>query len=513
MGIVRELLSATARHRRRGLKEETLRKGDMFFAAWLTAAVFIRFAVNVSFAMGEIGSGKWEAGLAIAEFNSLHFLVVTFLLTFLVSSLFLGSMGLDRRRLGSSPVGFPKLFLAELIGLFFNPMGAVVLPFAVPAVLELLILPHPPAAVATLLACFLAVYLMAWTLSTALSLRPSINRSAGFLRIAFTAVMLGLLLANFDFQWKDGGVKLFLFQHPILLAGAGGGGFLPSLRPWSPSAWIMGAAQDPMSAPWPLFAAAAAVAALGLSALASHGANAMAPRQREAGRASRRRRGLLGRGGLFRVLFSNEISYLLGSMGIRLSWCAAAACSLWLLAAREPTVNIAILGAFLVLAAGFPYPSNLFGHDGAAVRRYALASLDWGTLFLAKNIAYVAVTAAPLALVCLAAAIRASAAEGLSLALTSAVLLALSVLWGNLSSILVPSASGRRDGVFANQLFPIAVWAVPFLVNRSVAGFATASYRFVMLGCLLLSCIMYALLWRRISLRFDFEVEKLIGRL
>ncbi len=513
MGIVRELLSATARHRRRGLKEETLRKGDMFIAAWLTAAVFIRFAVNVSFAMREIGSGKREAGLAIAEFNMLHFLVVTFLLTFLVSSLFLGSMGLDRRRLGSSPVGFPKLLLAEIAGLLFNPMGAVVLPFVFPAVLQLLILPRPPAAVATLLACFLSVYLMAWALSAALSLNPSIRRATGSLRVVFTAVMLGLLLANFDFQWKDGGVKLFLFQHPFLLADAAGGGLLSLLRPWSPSAWIMGAARDPMSAPWPLFAAAAVVAAMGLSALASHGTYALALRQREEGRASGRRRGLLGRGGLFRVLFSKEISYLLGSMGIRFGACAAAACSLWLMAAREPTVNIAILGAFLVLAAGFPYPSNLFGHDGAAVRRYALASLDWGTLFLAKNIAYVAMTAAPLALLSLAAAIRASAAESLSLALTAAVLLALCVLWGNLSSILVPSAAGRRDGVFANQLFPVAVWAAPFFIGRSIAGFTTAAYRFVMLGCLLLSLIMYARMWRRISLHFDSEVEKLIGRL
>ncbi len=513
MGIVRELLSATARHRRRGLKEETLRKGDMFVAAWLTAAVFIRFAVNVSFAMREIGSGKREAGLAIAEFNMLHFLIVTFLLTFLVSSLFLGSMGLDRRRLGSSPVGFPRLFLVELSGLFFNPMNAAILPFAVPAVLQLLILPRPPAAVATLLACFLTVYLMAWTLSTVLSLSPPINRSAGFLRILFTAVMLALLLANFDFQWKDGGVKLFLFQHPLLLADAAGGGLLSRLRPWSPSAWIMGAARDPMSAPWPLFAAAAVVAALGLSALASHSAYAIAPRQREEGRASGRRRGLLGRAGLFRVLFSKEISYLLGSMGIRLGALAAVTCSLWLLATKEPTVNIAILGAFLVLAAGFPYPSNLFGHDGAAVRRYALASLDWGTLFLAKNIAYLAVTAAPLALVSLAAAIRASMAESLSLALTAAILLCFYVLWGNLSSVLVPEAAGRRDGVFANQLFAVGIWAVPFFVNRSVAGFTTAAYRFVMLGCLLLSCFMYALMWRRISLHFDSEVEKLIGRL
>jgi hypothetical protein len=531
MGLVGELLSAAASHRRRGLKEQTIRKGDMIFAAWMFAVIFIRFAANCSLAVRELSAGSRVAGLAIAEFSMLHLLVVVFITVFLVSSLSLGAMSMNRRRLGSSPAPFSSLFFAELGGLFANPMGWIVVPFLAPAVLPLFFISHPLSAVLTLLASFLASYIAGWAASTAFSLLPGARALSHFLRIAFAAVMLGLVAANFDFHWSDGAVTLLVFQRPTLLTD-GGRGFLSNLRPWSPSAWIMAAGDERGRALRPLFALGVAAAALAASALLARRALSAPPRNRESAPALRawglpwRRRGM-GRfprtprwKGSLGILFSHERAYLAGAAGARLALLAGIGFSLWLVFSREPTVNIAILGAAIAFIASFSYPSNVFGHDGGAVRRYALFSLDWGKLFIAKNLAYLASTAVPMALLVLATGLRTTARYAVGLAMTAAVLSALVILWGNVSSILVPQASRRvesktadRGGVFVNQLFPIVVWAVPFLVNRSIAPFGSASYDAAMAGCLIASGAAYRFLVKRISVRFDEDVESIMERL
>jgi hypothetical protein len=521
MAPVGELLRAASLHRRRGLKEQTLRKGDMLIASWLIAVVFIRFTVNCAFAVQQLAAGSHAVGLVISEFSEFHLLLVVFLVTFLISSLSLGSTSLNRRRLGASPLSLPTLFMAELAGIFSNPMGVIVVPFIVPAMLPLITLAHPIAAVFTLIASFTAVYLLAWVLAATVSLSPRITESLGFFRILFAAVMLGLVVANFDFQWKGGTVHLYLFQHPFLLTKEGGG-FLSLLSPWSPSSWIMSAAIGTRPLPWVFISFAGAGIAIVLSGVlinkalrgASTGSRSVVKLRGGKGKVPGKRRSILG------LLFSHEASFLFSTSGTRLGILAGIAFSLWLLVTPDPTIYIPILGTVMVLITGFSYPSNVFGHDGTAVRRYTLLSLDWGELFLAKNLAYFASSAAPFALLAIATAIGVSVIACLSLALSMAVLVMLTVLWGNMSSILVPFSAGSigsraapKQGVFVNQLFPVIVWGVPYVINRSLGAFDTPSYAAGMMGCLLVSVFIYRLLVRRISRHYSHEVEELAGKL
>ena len=206
MGLTGSILSATLAYRRRGLKRQTSQTADMLLAAWATLVVFIRFTLNCSLSVRELRGGSRAAGLALAEFCSLHALGVALLFTFLVASLSLGTMGLDRRRLILTPASFTSLYLAELAGLLSSPVSAIVAAFAVPAVLPLAFLPHPALAIPSFLLCFAAAILAGSALSTLLSTGPRAAGIAAPLRIAFAAVMIGLVLANFDFQWKDGRV-------------------------------------------------------------------------------------------------------------------------------------------------------------------------------------------------------------------------------------------------------------------------------------------------------------------
>jgi hypothetical protein len=396
------------------------------------------------------------------------------------------------------------LFLADFASMAVNPMNWLVVPFLVPAVIPLALLPSPVAALLTMFGGFLIAVFAAWSFAAMFSLVPGAGGIAHTFKAAFAAVMLGLVLANFDFHWDDGSITLLVFQHPTLLIG-GGRGVLPALRPWCPSWWIARAGLGQGTTAMPLLAMAGAAAALGLFAFLSL-LSYRAPAD------TARRTGMVGRrpprhprsGGILAVLFSQEISYLLGSPRTWLAALAALGCSVWLLLSPRPGIAIPVLGAIMGLALLFSYPSNVFGHDGPAMRRYALASVAWEKVFLAKNLAFLACTL-PLLLTAASAGLRLGAGSGAALALSIVLVVLLALIWGNLSSILAPAA-GEPHALFLNQLFPLAVWGVPLLIDRSGA------YAAVSAGCILLSMTVYALIMRRIAARFGSEVEDVLER-
>lgn len=529
MGLTGEILAATLRYRRRGLKRQTLRTADMLFAAWATLVVLIRFTLNCALAVRELRGGSRAVGLALAEFCALHALGVALLFSFLVSSLLLGTIGLDKRRLLLSPVSFPALMLSEIAGLLASPVSAIVLAFVVPAVVPLVLLPQPTLAVCALLASFAAAILIGSALSMAVSLSPRGRGVAGLFRGAFAAVLVTLVLANFDFQWKAGPISLFVFMKRTLLDDGAGRGLLAVLRPWSPSSWIAARGVSPaVGLLLSVGLAAASVALFGLLLSRALRAAGRGP-QRESswtGRMPRRvstgarRLPAASRGGLaaplFPALLSHELGLLASRGATRFGAFAAAGFAAWTLASREASVNIPLLGAILILASLFPYASNLFGADGHALRRYVMLSPDWGAVFGARDAACLAAAAALLAPLVVVAAVRISGAAALSLALSALLVAVAHVLWGNVSSILLPSAEGgmgARPPGFANQVALLAAWGLPLALDRSLARFGTPLYDAAAAACVLAGLLLGGIMLRRAREHFDKEVEGVLGRM
>lgn len=517
-----EILAATLRSRRRGLKRQTLRTADMLFAAWATLVVLIRFTLNCALAVRELRGGSRAVGLALAEFCALHSLGVALLFSFLVSSLLLGTIGLDRRRLLLSPVSFPALMLSEIAGLLASPVSAIVLAFVVPAVVPLLLLPQPTLAVCALLASFAAAILIGSALSMAVSLSPRGRGVAGLFRGAFAAVLVTLVLANFDFQWKAGPISLFVFMKRTLLDDGAGRGLLAVLRPWSPSSWITARGVSPaVGLLLSVGLAAASVALFGLLLSRALRAAGRGP-QRESSR-TRRKLGRVSTGAgrplaasIFPALLSHELGLLASRGATRFGAFAAAGFAAWTLASREASVNIPLLGAILVLASLFPYASNLFGADAHALRRYVMLSPDWGAIFAARDAAYLAAAAALLAPLVVAAAVRISGSAAGSLALSALLVAVAHVLWGNVSSILLPSAEGgvgARPPGFANQVALLAAWGLPLALDRSLARFGTPLYDAAAAACVLAGFLLGGVMLRRAREHFDKEVEGVLGRM
>lgn len=522
MGLSGEILAATLRSRRRGLKKQTSRTADMLFAAWAILVVFIRFTLNAALAVRELRTGSAPVGRALGEFCQLHVLGVAALFAFLVASLALGTSGLDKRRLVLSPVPFSRLLLAEIAGLLASPVSVVVAAFIVPAAAPLWFFPRPVAALAGLLLCFPAAVFLGAALAVALAASPRAAHLAGPLRGITVAVLIGLVLANFDFKWKAGPVSLSVFMQWTLLDDGAAGGLLPMLRPWSPSAWIAG--RGVTGGVGVLLSAALLVVGVGLFGLSHHRA------LRAAGRGFRPASGVLPFGlgsvrqrpprvaqvGLPATMLRHELRQLASRGASRTGLIVALAFCAWTLFSREATVNIPLLGAVLVLASLFPYASNLFGADGPALGRYLMASPDWGVVLASRNTAHAAAATVLLAPIIVATALRISPAAAGSVALSALLAAALHGLWGNVSSMILPSAQGgprARPPAFANQLALLAVWGIPFVLHRSVARFATAGYAAATGACLLGAVILFAVMARRARLHFGEEVEAVLGRM
>jgi hypothetical protein len=481
--------------------------------------VFIRFAVNAGAAVKELAVGSRAVGLVMTEFCVLHFLLIVFLFVFLLSSLSLGMASLDRRRLGLSPAPFSSVFLADLAGLLGNPLHWVTLPFTAAALVPLAFLARPVIGAAVLLLALAAAGLSAWALAAVLASAARARPFTALMRVAFAGVMVCLIVANVDFRWDPGTVTLLVSNQAVLLDDGMGRGLLPALRPWMPSAWVMGASSGRMPALPLCFAGAAAAAALGLAALASARTLRAALRPSR-DRSRRTREGPYRATGVQGVLIAHELATLAFTPGAILTMLAGIGSALWLLVTPSPTAAIPIAGAVVALSAGFPSASNLFGRDGYALRRLVLVSPDWARVFAARNLAWLCVAGAALLPVSAAGWARLSPPAGLALALTSAVAALALLVWGNLSSILAPSVvhpfsahAPRREPAFVNQLFPLAIWGLPLLAHRSVGPFGSAAYAAALVGCAVILLALWVLEVRRIRRFFDEDAERVLERL
>jgi hypothetical protein len=436
------------------------------------------------------------------EFSMLHFLVIVFLLPLLSSTLSLGASGLDRRRLTLSGLPLGSQALVELAGIFTHPVTWISLLFAVTAAIPLASAHAPGASIAALMAVFLAALLAAHAGGNVLSVSRKAHRISGAFRFIFTTGMLALVVSNADFEWAPGTVRIVLFQRPTLLIDNAGNGLLTLFRPWSPSVWIFQG--------WVVPAILSAIAALGLYVLSlrgiyNAGSETTPSRHR---RMSERARGK----GMAAVVYRHELRYLAGSLGAIAAIAAGFAAGVWLLAATEPSVGIALLGCFLAVAAGYSYPSNTFGHDGHALRRYALLGPDWGIVFAAKNRAWLTVMALSLLLPIAATAVRVSMSSAASLLSSAGLVLALSIVWGNISSVLLPHVGSGRGHAFVSQAAPFALCSLPLGIHMTVAPFGSEGFDIAVCLCLAAAAALYALLLRRISRSFDSDVEAVLAR-
>jgi hypothetical protein len=190
----------------------------------------------------------------------------------------------------------------------------------------------------------------------------------------------------------------------------------------------------------------------------------------------------------------------------------------WLAATAQPSATIPLLGGFILLAAGLGTAANLFGADGGAVRRYALAGQPWHRIHVAKNAAWLAVMGAGYVPLLVAAALRLGAAQVLSLFAVFVLWLVASVAWGNLGSLVfaAPVAGTRvpREGPpFVNQAVPFALAALVLGVHEMAAPFGTPGFIATVLGLAGVAAILALRYLRRVARAFDDEVEGLLERL
>jgi hypothetical protein len=166
----------------------------------------------------------------------------------------------------------------------------------------------------------------------------------------------------------------------------------------------------------------------------------------------------------------------------------------------------------------------MFGQDGGAVRRYALAGVPWKTVFEAKNAAWLTVSGLWCVPLAVALALRVTPGAALSFVLSAVLFMTLSVTWGNVSSILFPAGilAGARAGEarsapagqpFVNQAAPFVICGLVLALHRNVGSFGSASFDLAAAACVLAAVILRAVFLRRVSLGFDRELEILLERL
>jgi hypothetical protein len=504
----RAILTATRLSRRRLMKLRAPRAADMMLQSWLVLVVFVRFAANCAAAARELARGGDIVGPALARFTLAHFVLVAFLLSFLSAALSLGAAGLDRRRLLLTGVRARAEVAAEILALATWPMTAVIAAFLVPAAFVALRLPRPVAAAAGLVLVFLSALLLGALLGVAVTLLRAWRRLGGGFRFVFVAALIGLVLSNFDFDWSAGEVRILVFQHPVVLRDASGAGLLGVLSGWGPWSWIADGRWFPCAV-LALVSLAACAAGAGralVRAGALDSSTETAP-----GRAlrARGRRATLVSGELRRIAFSG-----VGAAAVATGFGGAA----WLAATAQPAAGIPLLGGFILLAAGFGTAANVFGADGGAVRRYALAGLAWHRIYLARNTAWLAVMGAGYVPLLAAAIVRLGAAPGLSVFAVFVLWLVASVAWGNLASLVFAAPMARRrtprEGPpFVNQAAPFALAAVVLGVHDMVAPFGAPGFIATVFGLAVAAAILAVLYLRRVARAFDDEVEGLLERL
>jgi len=485
------------------MRHHTPRTADMLFLSWIMITIIVRFTVNCLFATRLLARGPLSAAQAITEFTMLHFSVIAFLLPLFSSMLSLGAAELDRKRLMLGGIPLREITFFELTGIIAHPVTWIAFLFLVPAAIPLASLATRGSSIVALVAVFFAALLVAHALGNVLTRSRTAHRISGAFRFLVTCALLVILFSNADFRWPSGCVTLFLFQRSTLLIDDSGKGLLTIFRPWSPSVWIyLG---------WVVPSVAFMMTAIGLYVLSLRGVYSTVG---EVAPSLQVRMGAHVRGtSMPAVIFRHELRYLARSPGGLVAIAAGITAGVWLSAAREPSMNIALLGGFLALVAGFTYPANTFGHDGHALRRYALLGPDWGMLFAAKNRAWLTIMGLSVLLPVAVAAARVSLASALSLLLGAGLVLSLSIVWGNISSVLLPSRIGSgQPKAFVNQVAPFALCAAPFWIHRAVAPFGSFGFDIAVCICLAPACALYAVLMRRISRAFDADVEGVLDR-
>jgi hypothetical protein len=332
--------------------------------------------------------------------------------------------------------------------------------------------------------------------------------------------LIGLVLANFDFTWTADAIRLVVFGKGSLLQDTLGHGLLPALRPWGPWSWIVTGRVGP--------GAALAAAALALYAAAYSLVFRAAGRTRGT-RATGQARGGRRAGGGDRAghavakpataIFRLELPHLVFSAAGLLCIAAGIGFAAWLAGTAHPSVGIPLLGGSLIVLSSFARAVNVFGLDGGAVRRYALAGIRWDRVFQAKNRAWLVATAAGLVPLAAVTAFRLGPAPGLSFALSAGLLLALTVAWGNLGSILFPSARSSTGGdsregpPFVNQAAPFLFGGIVVAVHVNVAPFGSAGFDAAVAACVAGTLALRIVFLRRVSRGFEQELETMLEKL
>jgi hypothetical protein len=510
-----------SRRRMGGLRSP--RGADRMLFGWLAVAAAVRFSENCALAFRELSRGASFAGSAITEFTMLHFLLAVFVLALLAVLLSPDMAGLDRKRLVSGGLGLSSLLPAALWLQLTRPAVLAAGLLLIPAGLPLALLARPFAAVSSLVLCFPAAFLAGAGVGAAVTGSRAAGRLSPALRLASAGLLIALVLSNFDFTWSAGSVQVFIFQRSHLLVDGQGGGILPVLRPWGPWTWIV---EGRTGACAVLAAAGFATSGLAWAAWYRNGQRADVPRAavpvpgaRAAARPARRPAAPREQGRPGLAIYHHELlRHAFSAQGL-LGAAAGTGFGIWLFLAPESSIAYALVGGILVLLAGFPAVVNAFGYDGGAMRRYAIAGTPWNAVFAAKNLAWLTVTAVSCLPSCAAAGFCLGPRIALSFLLSAAMVLLLSVCWGNLSSLIFPWARSlhrgapREQPAFVNQAAPFLIAGIVLGIHRAVAPFGSPGFDAAVSACTAIAAGLWAVFLRRAGRSLDGELETVLERL
>lgn len=517
MGVIKSLLVSEIAYRERLTKRQTARKGQLYVAAWLTLVMFIRLLVNDIDCARQIRIGSPGVGLALFQFSILHTVAVIFLFTFSVYALSLESILTDRTRVLCSPLPRWKLAVANLLSCFFNSIGLNNLAFAIPAFIPLLFLKNPISAIIALASIIVSAYLLAILLAVTISRLPGATQVAGLFKVIFLIVMIAMVFANPSYRFGSDHASVILFgSTTVKLFDIGARVAIPLGGRLSPTSWVIQATTFQESPRWTILCAALAT----ILALATIFTTIFDVRA-SSHHPTRARRG--------RSPFSIENHSAMASMLIKelryleltnkhiqtftISILFTALCF-----TSEGALIVPLLGALLIVAVSSSYAFNVFGHDGAALLRYAMRAPDWGDIMRTRDAAYGILVGLSVLPLLIATFIRFGFVAALSFFTAVSVVVISVVLVGNIISIALPVATkfpidSTRGEPLLNQILPLLIWAIPLAIHSYAAPFGTAGFVAVAFVLLVLLCVLYHLSIRRIRAALPGDIYEVIERM
>jgi hypothetical protein len=439
--------------------------------------------VLAAFAASSLANGEMYVGLALAEAGLTGVLIGWLILPVLVHSIAGGGTGLILRRLVQFPLSCVQLFAVGALGSLAQPVYWVLVLASLVALVPLALAPHPILGLMAGVLYVIAAAMISWAPNLALSAVMS-SRRGREVALALTAVLIfGIYpLMSGDFEHDRGRLTYTIMARQFLLLDVEQEtGLFVTLNQWLPAAWVAGAARGDGPG-WRLLGlAVTAIAGFGLSVMSLR--RLLAQPAEGLGGVRTRQRTMTGLPGVppeLGVTAVKELRYLLRTLDAMLGFTFGLIAAAWILLRPEQAPKVLVFCLPIIVLNEMVMPLNVFGLDGTAVDRYRLLPLSGRQVLLSKNLAFLLVVLAEIALPIAAGLWRVGIMFTAAALCAALAVVLLMISWGNQTSVRSPTPraffnfdSKEQAGGILSMIGTTLLWLLPLLVGlvaREIGG-------------------------------------------